>query len=569
MFVTVKELLNIKTIKDIRLVGGEKGVLLKISGMNIMDNPDTLKWLQKGEFLLTTGYVFKDDLDLQGRIIQEMKAIGCSGLGIKVKRYFETIPAKMIQEANEYGLPLVEIPFDYTLSQVSNVFYKEMYNIQKAMLQKSLDIHKILTEVALEGGGLDRIAQVVAKMIGNPILILDASGHLMTYSEIENNLFPLNKYLHLKQGEKVFVTEFIEDLPKDSCAYKESLKKEYLLGGKLVSCRIKPISVSDSFLGYIIAWEVVRKMRQIDYVALEHGATIAALDRLKDKEIKEVKHSMRKDFFDDLLSGKIDSLEAVKSMCEIHGLDPTKRYGCIVLKLENYEELLGQELKMKGNEVLRLLRQLCGQAERICIQNHLSCISINRRNLLILFVQTPGDRDQKEIKAYLKDFAKLFYQGIADMYSTVSVSIGIGRIYPTILELGKSFREALEAISNGQNMRFEDKIAHFDDFLIYRLLAGNTKKEELQMFFENTIASLVQYDLENGTNLVDTLEAYFKHHGNISEAAKETYVHRNTFIYRMDKVKAVLKTELRDPEELLEIQLGLKAMKLIQLCSGN
>ena len=88
MILSVEDLLNLPELKDLTLVSGENGIDELISAINTMDNPDTFRWLKEGEFLITSGYVLKENPELVKEIVKIMVDIGCSGLGIKIQRYF-------------------------------------------------------------------------------------------------------------------------------------------------------------------------------------------------------------------------------------------------------------------------------------------------------------------------------------------------------------------------------------------------------------------------------------------------------------------------------------------------
>ena len=83
-----------------------------------------------------------------------------------------------------------------------------------------------------------------------------------------------------------------------------------------------------------------------------------------------------------------------------------------------------------------------------------------------------------------------------------------------------------------------------------------SRREYLYEFCSSVLGKLYDYDEQNKTNLVETLEQYFQCNSNISTAAKRMYLHRNTFIYRIEKIKGILGSELKDPEEMLELQMG-------------
>lgn len=66
---TVKDLFEIKAIDGIKIVAGEKGINNTIAIVNIIENPDSFDWLSPNELLLSTGYIFKDNPEIQNKII--------------------------------------------------------------------------------------------------------------------------------------------------------------------------------------------------------------------------------------------------------------------------------------------------------------------------------------------------------------------------------------------------------------------------------------------------------------------------------------------------------------------
>lgn len=94
------------------------------------------------------------------------------------------------------------------------------------------------------------------------------------------------------------------------------------------------------------------------------------------------------------------------------------------------------------------------------------------------------------------------------------------------------------------------------------LLDKNIDRQHLSEFGRKCLGGLISYDKENGTQLLQTLDTYFSVSGNITEAAKCMYIHRNTYIYRLDKIKDILKDDFTSPSRMLEYQVALLALKL-------
>ena len=73
---------------------------------------------------------------------------------------------------------------------------------------------------------------------------------------------------------------------------------------------------------------------------------------------------------------------------------------------------------------------------------------------------------------------------------------------------------------------------------------------------------LAEYDQQNRGSLVKTVEAYFNHHGNISQTAESLFVHRNTLLYRMDRIQELTQLKLDQANMRLALHLALKLWQL-------
>ncbi|MFC7395237.1 PucR family transcriptional regulator [Scopulibacillus cellulosilyticus] len=130
MLFTVENALNIQSLNGCRVVAGHRGLDRNVRSVSIMDCPDT-SWLKRGDLLLTTGYVFKDDSDAQIKLIKDLAERDCAGLAIKVKRFLSFVPEPMLNEANRLGLPIIEIPYELVLSDMLFVITREILNKEK------------------------------------------------------------------------------------------------------------------------------------------------------------------------------------------------------------------------------------------------------------------------------------------------------------------------------------------------------------------------------------------------------------------------------------------------------
>ena len=90
------------------------------------------------------------------------------------------------------------------------------------------------------------------------------------------------------------------------------------------------------------------------------------------------------------------------------------------------------------------------------------------------------------------------------------------------------------------------------------LLQKLSRSEDLAPF-EGVVEPLFRYDRERGSDLVRTLRVYFACGSNASEAADTLFLHRNSMLYRLQRIEKLTGTNLKNPRAGLILQLGLLA----------
>jgi DNA-binding PucR family transcriptional regulator len=90
---------------------------------------------------------------------------------------------------------------------------------------------------------------------------------------------------------------------------------------------------------------------------------------------------------------------------------------------------------------------------------------------------------------------------------------------------------------------------------LLRELAGASALEP----FRALIEPVQEYDRTRRSDLVLTLKTYFAAGGNASEAADRLFLHRNSMVYRLDRIQKLIGLDLKDDRVALAIRLGLLA----------
>lgn len=139
---------------------------------------------------------------------------------------------------------------------------------------------------------------------------------------------------------------------------------------------------------------------------------------------------------------------------------------------------------------------------------------------------------------------------------TGKASCFISKIKHGADELLEGYRECLEAQRISEQLDFGLPTIFFPD-LEFVYLLRHIPSEIRTRFGDHILRPLLQKEEEYAAEMLRTLEAYFAHHGHINETAKDLFIHRNTVLYRMEKISELLRLDFKNTDHLLQLKLAL------------
>jgi hypothetical protein len=86
---------------------------------------------------------------------------------------------------------------------------------------------------------------------------------------------------------------------------------------------------------------------------------------------------------------------------------------------------------------------------------------------------------------------------------------------------------------------------------------------EVQLLYDETVAPLVRYDAQYGTDLLVTLQTYFANNCNMNATGAALFAHRHTIAYRLERIKELTGLDTSASEDRERLGLGLKAQRMI------
>ncbi|MBL8055885.1 MAG: PucR family transcriptional regulator ligand-binding domain-containing protein, partial [Anaerolineales bacterium] len=169
---TLRQALQLAVFEKARVVAGEGGLDRLIRRVHVVDIPDAeIHVYGQGLLLFTSGYSLKDNPAEQAAFIPKLVASGLVGLVFSLGWSFDAVPEAMCQAAEAAGFPIIVVPHDVKFITLIERLYVELVNEQFAVKERADDLHRRLTRLVLEGGGLDALAATLADILGRSVLL--------------------------------------------------------------------------------------------------------------------------------------------------------------------------------------------------------------------------------------------------------------------------------------------------------------------------------------------------------------------------------------------------------------
>lgn len=233
------------------------------------------------------------------------------------------------------------------------------------------------------------------------------------------------------------------------------------------------------------------------------------------------------DYINNLLLGKILPAN-IDSDAKAVGLEPNfRRNVCIIIAKEEY-----------ASEVKNVIKTTVEKRDDFYV------VSFERGRTVIV-TQAKNDDFEKEARELFDELNRK-----SDMVSC----IGFGRPVETISELPEAYREAVTAIEVCEMFYPERRIASYDRLGLGRLII-NCPDELCEMFLKEHFDKGLIEKIDEET--FNTVNVFFENSLNISETARKLFIHRNTLIYRLNKLQKMLGLDVKKLDDAITFKVSV------------
>ena len=449
-----------------------------------------------------------------------------------------------IAEANGYRIPLLVLPANSSIRVVEQAVVSLLVDRKGQLEQRGAQIYRQLARISSNNGGMSELVNAMSRLADKSVVIQDKRLRVL-YSVrqpgLDGSWRDVERFLTRHDNLPTEFQDRYRVSEIDSAVLMQSIPTPGL--ARLVS----PVVAGDIGRGYLSIIGADTDLDDVDTLVAEHGAAACALEMAKAKAVSDTEKRLRGTFLDRLLSGDVSQQEAV-NQGERFNHDMNVTHTAIVLAWlgEQTPSVRRLESLVKGVLLQSRTRALVWQRER-------------EQEVLVFFA--PDETNPVDSGLAL---AQEFRSQASLQYGGARVAVGMGQTARDVSSWRNSYRDARQALDLARRLQTDIPL-YIGDLGVFQLVLSLSDRDRLIEFCDRNLGQLREYDHRQHADLVKTLEAFFHCNGNLSLTAETLIVHRNTLLYRMNRIEEIAGIDMKRPETRLALHLALTIRRLLSL----
>ena len=418
----------------------------------------------------------------------------------------------------------------------------ELFNQIQDLLQNIQQINAglhMLINAFFKEQGLQYLADVAYQVFGNPLFIVDNSNK---YLAVSSGIVYDNPFFTEENAEGYISTQGLSFIKQAKIDEKIRAKNSPIyinnpLHGK--GMLVDAITINNIEVGHVMLCEIDQPFQEFDSVMLHRTSRIISMELQKNSFINSNKGFMYSYFLADLLDNPDISYSSVKDRLSVLGYDLKEEQYLLVIPARSY-----RNTSTKLDIIVDQLHQILPSSIYAVYENTIA--------ILISRSRKDGIKEQE-------------YERLISFLDANHLTAGISNFFYDLKNARRFYQQAIKAVELGQKLGTELPIHHYSDYYLYHIFEMCENQENIRFFIHPSMVKLLEYDQNHGTDFLHTLHEYLESPGQPTQIAKRLHVHKNTLLYRMDKIRSIMDCRIEEGDEYLAFGLSYKIMRYLKM----
>lgn len=451
-----------------------------------------------------------------------------------------------LKEYRNIGLLVIkDCDFDFSLLQVDTAIFStetnmfELFNDVQNIFssnRKLIDSSAALLNSLIKGKGFNYIVQVGSEILGNPVLLVDASSKLLAFSSDTNvNDTIWDEFISLGYGSYKYLSPYVKNGLVEEL-YKNQLPVIIDSGFENNLRRIVgKVLVNDKIVGYVAVLENNRKFKDEDVYITSLLCDVISSEMQKNKTYENISGLMYEYLIIDLLDDKVGNYKIAEERLKSLFKGTCKNF---IVATVNVPE------KDRNSHKVEYIRW---SSERL----FQTCKTVCYDGDLIIILNIKYNEEVEYTKVKLTNFLR-----------ENNLVAGLSRTFSNIMDIRKYYTQSKKALRLGELLKKNAALLEYNDLYIYELFLLKENHTKIMEFCHPAIDRIIEYDKSNGTDYYNTLYQYLINGGNITLTARKLFTHRNTIAHRMNRITEITGMDLNDGNNRFKLFLTYKIRDL-------
>lgn len=382
-------------------------------------------------------------------------------------------------------------------------------------VERASAAHDRMAQAVLHGGGVEDIGAALVDVLGGSLLVLDDEGRRLV------------------------------EVGDPRCPEPDVLAKAVsasLNTGRVTACRgrdrswsVAAVTVDHQHFGSLVL-DRTEELDEADQRIIERAALVTALLMLSLRSGVEAENRVRGELLDDLLRDAGQDPEALVERARRLGVDLTAEHSVYAVTVEGADR-----------------RRAVSAVEHVVARRQGLAGSFEGRLVLVL-----PDPDPSRCARALSE----------DLGSTLGRPVTVGGAGPVrgVPQLVEAHEEAVRCVTALRSLGRTGQGSSLAELGFVGLVLGD--QPDVLGFVRATLGPVLDYDARRGTDLLNTLRAYFAAGGNLARTKESLHVHVNTVAQRLERVGTLIGEDWQRPERQLELQVALRLHQISAPAAG-
>ncbi|MDQ3541272.1 MAG: helix-turn-helix domain-containing protein [Chloroflexota bacterium] len=523
------------------VVAGRGGLGREVAwASRLRSAPPAFAHLSGGELVLLPPQVL-DLLDERLTLDEAIRQLAAFGVAAIALSGATSSIARAV--ADEMAVPLLVLPDDVDFGTLERTASRYISERRREIQRRGQEAGRQLMELAIAGDPISTLATELATIAGRAVAIEGADGSLLAFQAGPSAL-GIAQCQALIADTRGPVMSWLRTVATTSPAEPPSSSYRATRGWLRI---VAPVSGRDGLIGTVSLFVQDGEHNVEDGMFASRGAAACAVALAREQAAAGARREIELNVLDEILDGALRSEVSLLQQIKRLGHDLTGSFCTMIARVDSapgapararngrwsvLEEGLQRAAHSRDAHVLWRVRNTSAEIVWPVIEE----------SELAGIVTTVRD----ELNATISRHA-----------SSEVVSLGVGRIHAGLEGIRLSHQDARQALTIGRRLHGSGSVTTFETLGVYRLIYAAEHLPELRTFQDEALAPLIAYDRDHGAELIRTLEAFFAANCSPKEAASLLHVHRNTVLYRLERIADITGFDLNASDVRLRLHLAL------------